>query len=114
MSHSEKLAEFYVNSTFFRATKVVLDQQPGVQKRKSTVFKEITYTTCAVIGSHGLPETSILFSYNSYTVLHSHQLCTGLSFSLTWATLIVFHCHSHPNWCDSVSLCGIDLHFPSN
>nr|KAF6498719.1 hypothetical protein HJG59_000069 [Molossus molossus] len=42
----EKLAEFYVNSTFFREMKVELDQLLGVQKRKkSRVFKEITYTT---------------------------------------------------------------------
>ncbi|XP_074179791.1 broad substrate specificity ATP-binding cassette transporter ABCG2 [Rhinolophus sinicus] len=42
----EKLAEFYVNSTFFRETKAELDQLSGVQKRKkSVVFKELTYAT---------------------------------------------------------------------
>uniref|UniRef100_A0A671DZN1 ABC-2 type transporter transmembrane domain-containing protein n=1 Tax=Rhinolophus ferrumequinum TaxID=59479 RepID=A0A671DZN1_RHIFE len=42
----EKLAEFYVNSTFFRDTKAELDQLSGVQKKKkSVVFKELTYAT---------------------------------------------------------------------
>ncbi|KAM8800920.1 broad substrate specificity ATP-binding cassette transporter ABCG2-like [Rhynchonycteris naso] len=42
----EKLAEFYVNSTFFREMKVELDQLSGVQKKKkSEGFKEITYAT---------------------------------------------------------------------
>ncbi|KAM8800913.1 broad substrate specificity ATP-binding cassette transporter ABCG2 isoform 2-T5 [Rhynchonycteris naso] len=42
----EKLAEFYGNSAFFRETKVELDQLAGVQKKKkSEVFKEITYAT---------------------------------------------------------------------
>lgn len=43
----EKLAEFYVNSAFFRGTKVELDQLMGdqKQKKKSTAFKEITYAT---------------------------------------------------------------------
>ncbi|XP_066242645.1 broad substrate specificity ATP-binding cassette transporter ABCG2-like [Saccopteryx leptura] len=40
----EKLAELYVNSTFFREVKVELDQLSGVQK-KSEGFKEITYAT---------------------------------------------------------------------
>ncbi|KAF6371289.1 ATP binding cassette subfamily G member 2 (Junior blood group) [Rhinolophus ferrumequinum] len=41
----EKLAEFYVNSAFFRDTKAELDQFSGVQKKKSVVFKELTYAT---------------------------------------------------------------------
>ncbi|KAM5282637.1 broad substrate specificity ATP-binding cassette transporter ABCG2 isoform 2-T10 [Hipposideros larvatus] len=42
----EKLAEFYINSTFFRETKAELDQLSGVQKKKkSVVFKELTYAT---------------------------------------------------------------------
>uniref|UniRef100_A0A671E413 ABC-type xenobiotic transporter n=1 Tax=Rhinolophus ferrumequinum TaxID=59479 RepID=A0A671E413_RHIFE len=42
----EKVAEFYVNSTFFRETKAELDQLSGVQKKKkSVVFKELTYAT---------------------------------------------------------------------
>lgn len=42
----EKLAEFYVNSTFFRETKVELDQLSGVQKKKKSIaFKETTYAT---------------------------------------------------------------------
>ncbi|KAM5282641.1 broad substrate specificity ATP-binding cassette transporter ABCG2-like isoform 1-T2 [Hipposideros larvatus] len=42
----EKLAEFYVNSTFFRETKAELDQLSGVQKKKKSVaFKELTYAT---------------------------------------------------------------------
>ncbi|XP_016068594.1 PREDICTED: ATP-binding cassette sub-family G member 2 [Miniopterus natalensis] len=41
----ETLAEFYVNSTFFRDTKVELDKLSGVEKKKSTAFKEITYAT---------------------------------------------------------------------
>ncbi|XP_024901777.1 ATP-binding cassette sub-family G member 2 isoform X2 [Pteropus alecto] len=42
----EKLAEFYVNSTFFRETKIELDQFSGVQKKKKSIaFKEITYAT---------------------------------------------------------------------
>ncbi|XP_003414134.1 broad substrate specificity ATP-binding cassette transporter ABCG2 isoform X1 [Loxodonta africana] len=42
----EKLAEFYANSTFSRETKTELDGLSGVQKKKkSTAFKEITYTT---------------------------------------------------------------------
>nr|XP_019575364.1 PREDICTED: ATP-binding cassette sub-family G member 2-like [Rhinolophus sinicus] len=42
----EKLAEFYVNSAFFRDTKVKLDELSGVQKKKkSVVFKELTYAT---------------------------------------------------------------------
>ncbi|XP_053522351.1 broad substrate specificity ATP-binding cassette transporter ABCG2-like [Artibeus jamaicensis] len=42
----EKLVEFYVNSAFFRETKVELNQLSGVhKKKKSVVFKEITYAT---------------------------------------------------------------------
>lgn len=42
----EKLAEFYVNSSFFRETKAELDQLSGGQKqKKSTAFKEIIYAT---------------------------------------------------------------------
>ncbi|XP_036310626.2 broad substrate specificity ATP-binding cassette transporter ABCG2 [Pipistrellus kuhlii] len=43
----EKLAEFYVNSSFFRETKAELDQLSGgqKQKKKSVAFKEITYAT---------------------------------------------------------------------
>lgn len=40
----EKLAEFYVNSTFFRETKAELDQL-SVQKTKTVAFKELTYAT---------------------------------------------------------------------
>lgn len=42
----ETLAEFYVNSAYFRETKAELDQLSGVQKKKkSVVFKELTYAT---------------------------------------------------------------------
>ncbi|KAF6128466.1 ATP binding cassette subfamily G member 2 (Junior blood group) [Phyllostomus discolor] len=42
----EKLAEFYINSTFFRETKVELDRLSDVQKQKKSVaIKEITYAT---------------------------------------------------------------------
>ncbi|KAK1345743.1 hypothetical protein QTO34_008207 [Cnephaeus nilssonii] len=43
----EKLAEFYVNSAFFRGTKVELDQLMGdqKQKKKSTAFTKIIYAT---------------------------------------------------------------------
>ncbi|KAB1282249.1 ATP-binding cassette sub-family G member 2 [Camelus dromedarius] len=42
----DKLAEFYVNSSFFRETKVELDQfSVGPKKKKSLAYKEITYAT---------------------------------------------------------------------
>ncbi|XP_054447732.1 broad substrate specificity ATP-binding cassette transporter ABCG2 [Pteronotus mesoamericanus] len=41
----EKLAEFYVNSAFFRETKVELDKLSEVQKKKSVDIKDFTYTT---------------------------------------------------------------------
>ncbi|KAB0344694.1 hypothetical protein FD755_020210 [Muntiacus reevesi] len=42
----EKLAEFYVNSSFFKETKVELDKFSGNQKRKKLLsYKEITYAT---------------------------------------------------------------------
>ncbi|XP_075854854.1 broad substrate specificity ATP-binding cassette transporter ABCG2 [Microcebus murinus] len=42
----EKLAEFYVNSSFCGETKAELDQLAMTQKKKkSTVFKDITYAT---------------------------------------------------------------------
>ncbi|KAM5338570.1 broad substrate specificity ATP-binding cassette transporter ABCG2-like isoform 2-T2 [Glossophaga mutica] len=42
----EKLAEFYINSAFFRETKVELDRLSEVQKKKKSVaIKEITYAT---------------------------------------------------------------------
>ncbi|XP_006760104.1 PREDICTED: ATP-binding cassette sub-family G member 2 [Myotis davidii] len=42
----EKLAEFYVNSAFFRETEVELGQLLGDQKKKkSTAFTKITYAT---------------------------------------------------------------------
>ncbi|OWK06994.1 ABCG2 [Cervus elaphus hippelaphus] len=42
----EKLAEFYVNSSFFKETKVELDKFSGSQKRKKlSSYKEITYAT---------------------------------------------------------------------
>ncbi|KAF6128467.1 ATP binding cassette subfamily G member 2 (Junior blood group) [Phyllostomus discolor] len=43
---TEKLAEFYVNSAFFRETKLELDQLSEVQKKKKSVaIKEVTYAT---------------------------------------------------------------------
>ncbi|XP_008842861.1 ATP-binding cassette sub-family G member 2 [Nannospalax galili] len=43
----ENLAEFYVNSSFYRETKAELDRLPGGQKKKriTVVFKETTYVT---------------------------------------------------------------------
>uniref|UniRef100_A0A8C3YLG7 ABC-type xenobiotic transporter n=1 Tax=Catagonus wagneri TaxID=51154 RepID=A0A8C3YLG7_9CETA len=42
----EKFAEFYTNSSFFKDTKVELDQFSGGQKKKkSLAYKEVTYTT---------------------------------------------------------------------
>ncbi|XP_016058719.1 PREDICTED: ATP-binding cassette sub-family G member 2-like [Miniopterus natalensis] len=41
----ETLAEFYVNSTFYREVKAELDQFSGVEKRKSSAFKQIAYAT---------------------------------------------------------------------
>nr|XP_019596637.1 PREDICTED: ATP-binding cassette sub-family G member 2-like [Rhinolophus sinicus] len=42
----ETLAEFYVNSAYFKETKAELDQLSGVQKKKkSVIFKELTYAT---------------------------------------------------------------------
>ncbi|XP_045392759.1 broad substrate specificity ATP-binding cassette transporter ABCG2 [Lemur catta] len=42
----EKLAEFYINSSFCKETKAELDQFSGTRKRKKdTVFKDITYAT---------------------------------------------------------------------
>ncbi|XP_064225166.1 broad substrate specificity ATP-binding cassette transporter ABCG2 isoform X2 [Aotus nancymaae] len=42
----EKLAEIYVNSSFYKETKAELDQlSRGEKKKKTTVFKEVTYTT---------------------------------------------------------------------
>ena len=41
-----KLTEFYANSSFFKETKVELDQLSGGQKKKTiSVYKEITYAT---------------------------------------------------------------------
>uniref|UniRef100_A0A900QS94 ABC transporter domain-containing protein n=1 Tax=Sus scrofa TaxID=9823 RepID=A0A900QS94_PIG len=42
----DKLAAFYTNSSFFKDTKVELDQfSGGRKKKKSSVYKEVTYTT---------------------------------------------------------------------
>ncbi|DAA28809.1 broad substrate specificity ATP-binding cassette transporter ABCG2 isoform X2 [Bos taurus] len=42
----EKLAEFYVNSSFFKETKVELDKFSGDQRRKKLPsYKEVTYAT---------------------------------------------------------------------
>ncbi|XP_006143313.1 ATP-binding cassette sub-family G member 2 [Tupaia chinensis] len=41
----EKLAEFYVNSSFYSETKAELDQLSQGQKKKSVAFKEIAYAT---------------------------------------------------------------------
>ncbi|XP_037686158.1 broad substrate specificity ATP-binding cassette transporter ABCG2 [Choloepus didactylus] len=42
----DKLAEFYVNSTFFRETKAELEELSGGQeKKRRSAFKEISYTT---------------------------------------------------------------------
>uniref|UniRef100_H0XH38 Broad substrate specificity ATP-binding cassette transporter ABCG2 n=3 Tax=Otolemur garnettii TaxID=30611 RepID=H0XH38_OTOGA len=42
----EKLAEFYVNSSFYKETKAELDQLSGTPKRKKTpAFSEIAYAT---------------------------------------------------------------------
>ncbi|XP_061275701.1 broad substrate specificity ATP-binding cassette transporter ABCG2 isoform X2 [Bos javanicus] len=42
----EKLAEFYVNSSFFKETKVELDKFSGDQRRKKlSSYKEVTYAT---------------------------------------------------------------------
>ncbi|KAG8511622.1 ATP-binding cassette sub-family G member 2 [Galemys pyrenaicus] len=41
----ERLAKFYINSTFFRETQAELDQLSEVQKKKIAGFKEITYAT---------------------------------------------------------------------
>nr|XP_033705901.1 broad substrate specificity ATP-binding cassette transporter ABCG2-like [Tursiops truncatus] len=40
-----KLTEFYANSSFFKETKVELDQLSGGQKKNISVYKEITYAT---------------------------------------------------------------------
>ena len=41
-----KLTEFYANSSFFKETKVELEQLSGGQKKKKiSVYKEITYAT---------------------------------------------------------------------
>ncbi|NP_001028091.1 broad substrate specificity ATP-binding cassette transporter ABCG2 [Macaca mulatta] len=41
----EKLAEIYVDSSFYKETKAELHQLSGGEKKKITVFKEISYTT---------------------------------------------------------------------
>ncbi|XP_008991251.1 broad substrate specificity ATP-binding cassette transporter ABCG2 isoform X2 [Callithrix jacchus] len=42
----EKLAEIYVDSSFYKETKAELDQlSRGEKKKKTTAFKEVTYTT---------------------------------------------------------------------
>jgi ATP-binding cassette subfamily G (WHITE) protein 2 len=42
----EKLAEFYVNSSFYRETKAELDKlSMGERMKKSLAFKETTYVT---------------------------------------------------------------------
>ncbi|KAM4811628.1 broad substrate specificity ATP-binding cassette transporter ABCG2-like [Urocitellus parryii] len=41
----ETLVEFYLNSSIYRETKAELDQLSGVQKKRSSAFKETTYIT---------------------------------------------------------------------
>ena len=45
VSHSRKYLKFYVSSTFFRETRVELDQLSGVQEKKSVAFKITSATS---------------------------------------------------------------------